>query len=338
MTTAAFVLPDELAATEPPEERRIARDEVRLLVAQPDGLAHARFSDIGQYLRPGDLVVVNISSTLPAAVDARRDGELVVLHFSTPLDDGNWVVELRAPERTGPILDARAGEVIEMPEGCLELIAHAGEAARLWVARVAVDGPIERYLERHGRPIAYAYLRSEPTIDAYQTVFARSPGSAEMPSAARPFTDRLVTDLVTRGVVLAPIALHTGVSSLSKDEPPQPERFAVPETTASLVNLTRRAGGRVVAVGTTVTRAIESVVRQDGTVTSGDGWTNLVLGPERPASVVDGLVTGWHPPEASHLLLLEAVAGRDLVRQAYDAALAERYRWHEFGDACLFLP
>jgi S-adenosylmethionine:tRNA ribosyltransferase-isomerase len=172
----------------------------------------------------------------------------------------------------------------------------------------------------------------------YQTVFARTPGSAEMPSAGRPFTRKLVTDLVTRGIGIAPIELHTGVSSQDPGEPPQPERFTVPATTARAVNTTRAWGSRVVAVGTTVTRALESAVDSVGVVRATRGWTDLVLGPQRPAQAVSGLVTGWHAPGASHLQLLEAVAGPQLVDRAYAEALRARYLWHEFGDSCLLLP
>ncbi len=147
-----------------------------------------------------------------------------------------------------------------------------------------------------------------------------------------------MTALVVRGVDVAPLALHAGVSSLEAHEHPRPERFDVPATTAARVNLARATGGRVVAVGTTVTRALETVADVDGTVRAGRGWTDLVLGPDRRARVVDGLLTGWHEPESSHLRLLEAVAGRDLVARAYAAALAGPYLWHEFGDASLFLP
>jgi S-adenosylmethionine:tRNA ribosyltransferase-isomerase len=172
----------------------------------------------------------------------------------------------------------------------------------------------------------------------YQTVFAREPGSAEMPSAGRPFTAEVVTDLVTRGVTVAPIVLHTGVSSQEPGEPPQPEWFRVPAATARLVNSAHQAGGRVIAVGTTVTRALESAVGPDGSVCAQQGWTNLVLGPSRPARAVTGLVTGWHAPGASHLALLAAVAGTSLVERAYAEAVRARYRWHEFGDSCLLLP
>jgi S-adenosylmethionine:tRNA ribosyltransferase-isomerase len=201
-----------------------------------------------------------------------------------------------------------------------------------------VDAGVPAYLARHGRPIRYSYVPAPVPLAEYQTVFAREPGSAEMPSAGRPFTTELVTDLVARGIVLAPIALHTGVSSQEPGEPPQPERYRVPEATARLVNLTRAWGGRVVAVGTTVTRALESAADDLGVVRERAGWTDLVLGPDRPARVVSGLITGWHAPGASHLELLEAVAGADLVERAYTEAVRARYLWHEFGDSCLLLP
>jgi S-adenosylmethionine:tRNA ribosyltransferase-isomerase len=175
-------------------------------------------------------------------------------------------------------------------------------------------------------------------LSDYQTVFGRDPGSAEMPSAGRPFTDSMVTDLVTAGVAVAAVTLHTGVSSLEPGEPPLPEPYRVPVATARLVEHTRRYGGRVVAVGTTVTRALETVAEPDGTVRAGEGWTGLVLGPDRPARVVTGLVTGWHEPGASHLSLLEAVAGHDVVASAYVEARAAGYLWHELGDSALLLP
>jgi S-adenosylmethionine:tRNA ribosyltransferase-isomerase len=168
-------------------------------------------------------------------------------------------------------------------------------------------------------------------------VFASDPVSAEMPSAGRPFSTRLVTRLLTQGVLIAPITLHCGVSSLGVGELPLAERYRVPGVTAELVNETRAAGRRVIAVGTTVTRALETVASPNGTVHAGSGWTDLVLGPDRPARAVDGIVTGWHEPGASHLSLLEAVAGGEMVARAYDEALREGYLWHEFGDSCLLL-
>jgi S-adenosylmethionine:tRNA ribosyltransferase-isomerase len=333
-----FRLPDGVEATGPPT----VRDGVRLLVAHAGGIEHSRFDRLADFLSPGDLVVVNTSGTLPAAVDGTRaDGRAVTVHFATALDDGSWVVEVRPRDAaTGPVPDARAGEVVELPDGIrLALVGpHPDGQTRLWNAQVPVEGGVVAYLARHGRPIRYGYVPVPVPIAEYQTVFAREPGSAEMPSAGRPFTAELVVDLVTRGIGLAPITLHTGVSSQEVGEPPQPERFRVPETTARAVNLTRAWGGRVVAVGTTVTRALESAANADGIVRGRRGWTDLVLGPDRPAQVVNGLITGWHAPGASHLDLLQAVAGESLVRRAYDAALHARYLWHEFGDSCLLLP
>ncbi|WP_206796787.1 S-adenosylmethionine:tRNA ribosyltransferase-isomerase [Amycolatopsis sp. MtRt-6] len=329
-----FDLPADLSASAPPEARGLSRDEVRLLVASPPGVHHTVFSAVGAHLRPGDVLVVNTSGTLPAAVDARRAGRPIVVHFATALDDGSWIVELRAPG--GPLLDGRPGERLSLAgEASLTLVAPAVPgAARLW--RAAVSVPVPSLLAAVGRPIRYGYVPRTWPLSDYQTVFAREPGSAEMPSAARPFTPELVTRLVTDGVLIAPLLLHTGVSSPEAAEPPQAERFRVPPTTAALVEWARARGGRVIAVGTTAARALESAA-PDGAVRAAEGWTELVLGPDRPARVVDGIVTGLHAPEASHLLLLEAVAGASVVQQAYEAAVAERYLWHEFGDVSLLL-
>lgn len=332
-------------ASRPPEARGLARDEVRLLVASPAEIRHARFRDLGEELQPGDLVVVNTSDTLPAAVDGvRAGGEPVVVHVSSPRPDGTWVVELRRPDGRGPVRDGRVGEVVVLVSGTeLRLDqpeptpgSHLGP--RLWRVRLRLDGPLEDELGRIGRPVAYGYLDGRWPLSAYRTVFGRHPGSAEMASAGRPFTDRMVTDLVTRGIVLAPVRLHAGVSSLEVGEPPQPERFEVPAATARLVEHTRRSDRRVVAVGTTVVRALESAARPDGAVEPARGWTDLVLGPRRRARVVDGLVTGWHERDSSHLALLEAVAGTELVTAAYEVAASEGYLLHEFGDSCLLLP
>ena len=335
-----FTLPLELSAAEPPEARGLARDEVRLMVAGPDGIEHATFRDLGRFLRAGDLVVVNTSATIPAAVDGSRAGRHVVVHFSAPCDDGSWVIELRTPDGTGPLRDGEAGGSIDLPGGTrLRLLSAypdpGAPQSRLRRARLDVEAPVEMYLARYGRPIVYGYVRGRWPLAAYQTVFGREPGSAEMPSAGRPFTERLVTELVAIGVLVAPVLLHCGVSSLEEHESLLPERYRVPAETARLVNHARSHGGRVVAIGTTVTRALETVADPDGFVRPGEGWTDLVLGPDRPGRVVDGIVTGWHAPDASHLRLLEAVAGADLVRRAYDSALESRYLWHEFGDSAL---
>jgi S-adenosylmethionine:tRNA ribosyltransferase-isomerase len=338
---STFVLPPDREATGPPESRGLARDEVRLLVADPDTLTHATFRELPRYLRPGDLLVVNDSATLPAALDAHDPhGAPVTVHFATWLDGGAWVVEIRARDgRPSDWSRLHPGDVVDLP-GAVRLHLDAPwlpPARRLWTAHVDVEAPVAEYLRRNGRPISYSYLRGRWSLDYYRTVFGRHPGSAEMPSAARPFTDRLVTDLVVAGVGIAPITLHTGVSSPETGEPPSPERYVVPTATARRIDDTHAAGGRVIAVGTTVTRALESRATSDGKVLSGGGWTNLVLSAARPTRVVDGLITGWHAPGASHLDLLEAVVGQQAVRRAYTTAVDTGYLWHEFGDSALLL-
>jgi S-adenosylmethionine:tRNA ribosyltransferase-isomerase len=293
------------------------------------------------------VLVVNTSATVPGQLDGARNGSAVVVHIANRLGDGTRVVELRtAPDASAPVLDGKVGERISLPAGgLLELIAPYPESAssptgvgnRLWRGRVSVSQSLSGYVREHARPISYGYLDGSFPISAYQTIFALCPGSAEMPSAARPFSAELVARLVARGVIFAPVTLHTGLSSQDAGEAPQPEWFEVSETTAHLVNSSRARGGRVIAVGTTATRAIESVARPDGIVAATSGWTDLVISPERPVRVVDGLITGWHNPEASHLLLVESVVGAELTQRAYDAAVAENYLWHEFGDSCLFL-
>ena len=338
---STFVLPPEREATGPPEARGLARDGVRLLVADPDTLTHAIFHELPRCLCPGDLLVVNDSATLPAALDAHDpDGASVTVHFATWLDDGTWVVEIRTRDgRPGDWSRLHHGDVFDLP-GAVRLRLAAPwlpPARRLWTARVDIEAPVTEYLRRNGRPISYAYLHGRWSLDYYRTVFGRRPGSAEMPSAARPFTDRLVTDLVLAGVGIAPITLHTGVSSPETGEPPSPERYDVPAATARRIDETHAAGGRVVAVGTTVTRALESRAMGEGRVLAGGGWTNLVLSARRPARVVDGLITGWHAPGASHLDLLEAVVGPESVRRAYATAVDTGYLWHEFGDSALLM-
>jgi S-adenosylmethionine:tRNA ribosyltransferase-isomerase len=336
-----FRLPDASDATVPPEARGLARDDVRLAVSTPGGTTHTIARELADHLRPGDLLVVNTSATLPSAVDVERRGCTWAIHVSTELDDGSWVVELRLPGNRGPG-EPDPGEVLRLPGGArLRVVEpHPAGQRRLWRATTLPAVDRVDYLREHGRPIRYPYVEGEWPISALQNVYATHPGSAEMASAGRPLTEPLLVRLMAHGVAVAPIVLHTGVASQEKHEPPQPEEYVVPAATARLVNATNVAGRRVVAVGTTVVRALESA-SSGGRVVPTAGWTSLVLGPERPATVVGGLLTGLHEPEASHLHLLEAVAGRELVDRAYAEVTAldgPAYLWHEFGDSMLLLP
>ena len=333
MTAALhFELPRDLEAAAPPT----VRDEVRLMVAQQGRpLVHTRFLDLADHLGPGDLLVVNDSATLPAALPAlRADGGAVDLHLSTP-DPSNpdrWVVEVRSDGRRAR---ARAERLTLPAGGSARLIAPYLSPNRLWVAQLDLPEPLLDYLAHHGAPIRYAHEPHPRPLQDHQTIFATKPGSAEMPSAGRPFTKRALTRLRERGIGVQRVTLHTGVSSQERGERPYPERYSVSAHTAARVNQARAEGHRVIAVGTTVVRALETV--SDGQVRAGAGWTSLTVTPERGITAVDGLLTGWHEPEASHLLMLEAFAGRELLERSYAAAVAIGYRWHEFGDLHLLL-
>jgi len=364
-----FVVPPELEAHEPPEARGLARDDVRLMVAYRSDLrlVHTRFRELASYLAPGDLLVINNSGTLPASIPATGpDGKLLELHMSTPLPSGQgpvdldappgpgpqvWVVELRVPSSSGslPFRSPRPGEVLAMPEmATAEVLEpyppNCGPAedgppeSRLWTVSLGLPRSLGAYLHANGHPIRYSYVGEEWPVSYYQTVYAKEAGSAEMPSAGRAFTPEMITKLIAQGIDVAPVTLHSGVASLEENEPPPAEFFQVSEQSALRVNLAREMGHHVVAVGTTVVRALETAADESGRVQAADGWTRLIVSPERGVRIVDGLLTGWHEPRATHLLMLEAIAGRELTERSYQAALERGYLWHEFGDLHLVLP
>ena len=337
-----FELPQALEAREPAEVRGRGRDDVRLLVsrgaAEPE---HACFRDLPRLLEPGDLLVINTSATLPAALRGRIGDVPVDLHLSGRLPGGYWLAELRRPAWPAslPVPGGSEEEVVSLAaEGSAALVARWRGSRRLWV--VALDLPVDdlSFLRAHGRPIRYGHLRDDWPLSTYQTVYATDPGSAEMPSAGRAFTPEIITALVARGISVSPLELHAGVSSTEVDETPPPEWYRVPAVTARRVNDARAAGGRVVGVGTTVVRALETVVDDEGVVHEGVGWTEMMVTPDRPVRAVDGLLTGWHEPRASHLLILQAIAEPFALESAYRSALESGYLWHELGDLHLILP
>jgi S-adenosylmethionine:tRNA ribosyltransferase-isomerase len=312
-----------------------------------DRVSHSRFRDLTDFLEAGDVLVINTSGTMNAALDAEReDGTALELHLSTRLPAGLWIVELRKPTRsaTEPFLHATPGETLRLPQGATIILhapypgrVHQGEGARLWLSTLELAGPLDEYLDRHGFPIRYGYVGESWPLSYYQTVYATEMGSAEMPSAGRAFTPELITRLVSKGVQFAPLILHTGVASLEDDEPPYEEFYRVPPETARLVNAARAAGRRVIAVGTTAVRALETVTDEGGVTHPGEGWTTVIVTPERGIRSVDAMLTGLHEPRSSHLAMLEALAGREHLRVTYGEALREGYLWHEFGDLQLIL-
>ena len=341
-----FELPSGLEAGEPPEARGLARDEVRLMVSygEDNRVVHSTFRELGDFLEAGDMLAVNTSGTMNAALAAtREDGTTVELHLSTRLPADLWLVEPRRStgkpgSPTELLQGVRAGETLRLPGGATTTLHTTyGESQRLWISTLDLPAPVSEYLDRFGFPIRYGYVRENWPLDYYQTVYATESGSVEMPSAGRAFTPELITSLVARGIQVAPLILHTGVASPENHEPPYEEYYRVPTTTARTVNAARAAGKRVIAVGTTSVRALETVTDEDSIVHPGQGWTRLIVTPERGVQSIDGMLTGLHEPRSSHLAMLEAVAGREHLRTTYAEALGESYLWHEFGDLHLIL-
>jgi S-adenosylmethionine:tRNA ribosyltransferase-isomerase len=345
-----FTLPSTLEAGEPPEARGLERDEVRLMVSyiSTNQVVHTRFRQIGDFLEPGDVLVINTSGTLNAALPATRyDGTQLELHLSTHLPTNRWVVEMRAyqdsrKKTTRPFYDIRPGESFELPAGG-SVTFHAPYApgqvvSRLWVATFNLPNPVNDYLDQYGFPIRYSYVKEGWPLSYYQTVFATEKGSAEMPSAGRAFTPELLTQLVAKGIQIAPLLLHTGVASIEKNEPVYEEYYRVAESTARLVNVAHEAHQRVIAVGTTVVRALETVTDSHGVAHAGEGWTDILITPQRGIRAVNGMLTGLHEPLSTHLAMLETLTGLAHLEIAYREALKEGYLWHEFGDLHLILP
>jgi len=335
-----FDRPDGLSARMPPEKRGRSRDDVRLLVTLPDGHHHARFEDLPKFLRRGDLLVVNESAAIPGSLDAESRHGPILLNLSPRFRSDLWIAEPRwSAGKPGP-LPIVAGEELRIGAAKIRLLSEYPCIPRLWFA--LVDRPLDPIVAESGQPIHYGYTDAWP-MDVYRTEFSRIPGSAEMPSAARPITPRIRGALEEAGVRIAPLLLHTGVSSLEiesetvEGQAMYPEPFSVSVETALAVNRTHAAGGRVIAVGTTVVRALESAWTPEG-ARPRTGFTRMFVNPDRGVHAVDGLLTGFHDPVTSHLALLAAFLGMEGVRSAYAEAVRAGYLWHEFGDSHLVLP
>ena len=344
-----FVVPPELEAQEPAEIRGASRDDVRLLVTGPaEGARHSRFDRLPEFLESGDLLVLNDSKTYPAALQAtRRTGETVWLNFAN-LGTDEWASDARPPADRfdSQIVLARArnasvdaGERVELPGGgrATFLDLHH-RSRRMWITRLDLPLPYFAYFARFGKPIVYSHVTRDLPIESFQTTYAAELGSSEMPSAGRPITGSMLQRLASRGVDLAMVTLHAGVSSDERDELPLEEWRSVSSETAAAVRRAQRRGSRIVAVGTTVVRALESSLDRRQRVVAASGWTSLHITPDRPMRAVAGLLTGFHEPTSTHLAILESIAGRAHIEAAYRTAVAERYFWHEFGDAHLILP
>lgn len=345
-------LPRELRADRPPELRGLRRDRTRLMVVDRAArtVEHSRFDRIGRWLRAGDLLVVNTSRTLPGAVAARRaDASVVQLRpcVRRRLGSGEeWDALAVAPSPPHANVPLERGEVLRIGDATATVEDRRADIPFLWRMRVDADGVA--LLSELGEPIRYSYVPEPIALEHYQTVYAARPGSVEAPSAGRPFSWELLAALRDRGVGLADIVLHTGLSSFQDDAFDAEhhlfeEWYEVPEGTVAAVERTRAAGHddpvqapRVIAVGTTVVRALETAAR-GGALRSTGGWTDLAIRPGHRIRVVDALLTGFHEPQASHFDLLLAFVDEPLLARAYAEAVMHRYLWHEFGDATLIL-
>lgn len=345
-----FTLPPELSAKEPPERRGIRRDQVRLLVIDraTSHIDHTRFDKIDKYLRPGDLLVFNSSRTLPASLRgcecSAAHGPCMEVRLAERLPDGSWLALLLCEQGDPFGCGLRAGMQIEFAEGlAATVLERDANIPRLWKMRFSISGiELVDLIYRLGKPIRYEYVSAPWDLDYYQTVYATEPGSAEMPSAGRAFTWKLLLDLKRRGIDSAYVVLHAGLSSYMDDELDRQnlaseEEYFVSRITARKINQARANGGRIIAVGTTVVRALESAATENGSVTEAHGYTRLKIDHQHRLRSVKGLLTGLHEPEASHLDLLSAFLPAERIHAAYREAIARRYLWHEFGDLNLIL-
>lgn len=338
-----FELPPELEAHEPPELRGLRRDQVRLMVL-PRTLGrpiHTRFSMLADYLRPGDLLVANNSRTLPGLLRAHdQRGEAVEVRLAHRRSERVWdSLLLRDRTHVGSI-----GMLLDFDRGLTARIDKQNpDLPFLWQVefnRCCLD--LLDHIYRLGEPVRYSYVRDPLPIDLYQTVYAGEPGSVEMPSAGRALTWQAIRDLARRGVSFEMITLHTGLSSTRDDDidashPIYEEEYDVPEATAMAVNHAHLAGGRVVAVGTTVVRALETAASGEGMVHARHETTRLFIDSGHKLRAVDGLMTGFHEPHASHLNMLTAFVDPARLESAYLEAIEQQYLWHEFGDVNLIL-
>ena len=342
-----FTLPQELAAKEPAERRGISRDEVRLMVIDPtqnNRVTHTKFNNLSKFLQPGDLLVFNSSRTLPASLKGCQvNGTCLEVRLAHKQPDNSWLALLLCQQgepfscglRNGMELDFGLGLTakVEMPDSHIH---------RLWQIRFNHYGTeLIDLFYRLGQPIRYSYVSAPWDLDYYQTVYAVEPGSAEMPSAGRAFTWKMLFDLKRQGIETTNIVLHTGLSSYVDDEldaqhPASQEEYSIDDLAAQKINQAKSRGNRIIAVGTTVVRALESVVNR-GKIIPQHGYTRLHINASHQLQTVDGLLTGMHEPEASHLDLLTAFLPAEQIQSAYQEAVAKQYLWHEFGDLNLIM-
>ena len=333
-TDFSFDLPEELIAQTPLQRR----DGSRLLHLDKHtgAVEHGHFYDLPRYLKPGDCLVLNDSRVLPARlIGSRASGGSVELVLLRDLGDGKWECLSRPGRKTKPGTELFFGEG-ELRATVLE-VAEGGNR----IVQFHYEGIFLEVLERLGKMPLPPYIREElQDAERYQTVYSRELGSAAAPTAGLHFTKELLAQIESMGVHIAYVTLHVGLGTFRpvkeeeiEDHPMHAEFCIVPERTARLVTETKKAGGRIVSVGTTSCRTLESFAREDGTLEPCSGWTDIFIYPGYRFKCVDALVTNFHLPESTLIMLVSALAGREHVLNAYRIAVEERYRFFSFGDA-----
>lgn len=333
-----FNLPEELIAQTPIEQR----DASRLLVLNKGtgALTHRHFTDILEYLEPGDCLVMNDSRVIPARLFGRRaTGGVVELVLLRDRGDGIWESLVRPGKKLRPGTAVSFGNG-ELTARILEVVEGGNR-----LVQFEYEGIFFEILERLGKMPLPPYIREElKDAERYQTVYSKVPGSAAAPTAGLHFTDELLERVRKMGVQTAFVTLHVGLGTFRPVKAEDIEGHEIhseyceisPET-AEIINETRAAGGRVIGVGTTSCRTLESHVQPDGTLAAVSGWTDIFIYPGYKFKCIDGLITNFHLPESTLIMLVSALAGRENVLRAYDEAVKERYRFFSFGDAMLIL-
>lgn len=333
-----FHVPDRLNADQPIEVSGRSRDAVKLMVL--DSISgrtiHQQFHDLASHLQAGDVLVLNNSRTIPSVLKGRQGKREIEVRLSRRITENSWEVLIA----TGLY---SSHNQIEFENGITATIE--GEGSELPLIRIRFNASGQKLYEmfyEYGEPIRYEYIEKPWPLEAYQTVYASVPGSVEMPSAGRAFTWKLIQQLKQKGVSVVFLQLHAGLSYYGNDQWPEPshhpESYNIPKETAAVINDAKRNGNRIIAVGTTVVRTLETVANQDGFVQAGEGITTLYIKEGYTLKCVDGLITGMHEPEASHLDLLSTLIEKNKLMAAYKEAIQKEYLWHEFGDMNLIIP
>lgn len=331
-----FYLPEELIAQTPLEKRDTSR--LLHLDKQTGEIEHKHFYDIKQYLHEGDCLVLNDSRVLPARlIGARPTGGTVELVLLRDLGDNRWECLSRPGRKTKP------GQELVFGNGELTAVVEEVTLGGNRVVKFNYEGIFLEILERLGKMPLPPYIKEElQDSERYQTVYSKELGSAAAPTAGLHFTKELLAEIADMGVKICYVTLHVGLGTFRpvkadkiEDHEMHSEFCIVPEETAETVNAVKRAGGRVIAVGTTSCRTLESFTTEDGTLQATSGWTNIFIYPGYKFKCIDALITNFHLPESTLIMLVSALAGRENILNAYNTAVKERYRFFSFGDAMM---